>query len=91
MATATTHRPSHSNLNNSHNHNIASTISLKPLKPTTILNNSSSNNINCHRQPTYGNAVSQNSEMNPYQALPTRLSALTVIHMALSPPSQVVK
>jgi hypothetical protein len=91
MATATTHRPSHSNLNNSHNHNIASTISLKLLRPTTILNNFSSNNTNYPRQPTYANAASQNSEMNPYQALPTPLSVVTVIHMALSPPSQVVR
>jgi hypothetical protein len=89
MAMATTHRPSHSNLNNSRNHNIASTTSLKLSRPTTILNNFSSNNsISCHRQLTYANAASQNSATNPYQALPTPHSAVMEIHMALSRPYQ---
>jgi hypothetical protein len=91
---ATTHRPSHSNLSNSHNHNIASTIFLKLLRPTTTPNNfSSSNNnsISCHHQLTYANAASQNSGTNLYQGLPTPLSAATVIHMALSRPYQAVR
>ena len=87
MDMATTHRPSHFNLN----HNIASIRSRKPSRPTITHSNftSSNNSTSCHRRFSHENDALQNSTLNQYQALRTTIHSArmgTLMYHSLQAP-----